>query len=260
MPSTHAQYVMAALMNRKPVFVEKPLAITEEQLDEIRAIYQAEQEAGHSPFLMVGFNRRFAPMTEEIRHFFAHRREPMAVNVRVNAGYVPLDHWTQQRSEGGRIIGEFCHFIDWVRVVVDQPIQSLSARAMSDGPRYNQDNVAVTLSFADGSIANLLYLSNGDKAVGKEYFEVFCEGGVAILDDFRVLELTKNGKTHKIKCRRDKGHILELQSTIEALRTGSASPILFEELVEVSRICFAIERAIGIGEPISLVAEAAAAS
>jgi predicted dehydrogenase/threonine dehydrogenase-like Zn-dependent dehydrogenase len=259
-PATHAQYVVAALMNRKPVFVEKPLAVGENQLDELCCVYQAAREAGHSPFVMVGFNRRFAPMTGQINRFFAHRQEPMAINVRVNAGYIPLDHWTQQKSEGGRIVGEFCHFVDWVRAVVGRPIQSVSARALPDHSRYNRDNVAVTLSFSDGSIANLLYLANGDKAVAKEYFEVFCEGGVAILDDFRTLELTRDGKTTKTKSRRDKGHARELHLTIEAVCTGAASPIPFEELLEVSRACFAVERAIGIGEPVSIAIEAAAGS
>jgi len=259
-PASHAQYVVAALKNRKPVFVEKPLAVTEEQLDEISSVYEAEQEAGNCPFVMLGFNRRFAPMTEQVRHFFARRQEPMAINVRVNAGYLSPDHWTQQRSEGGRIVGEFCHFVDWVRSVIGRPIQSVSARALPDGSRYNRDNIAVMLSFADGSIANLLYLANGDKAVSREYFEVFCEGAVAILDDFRILELTRDGKTTRAKSRRDKGHARELHLTLEAVRTGAPSPIAFEELLEVSRACFAVERAIGIGEAIPISAETAAAS
>jgi predicted dehydrogenase/threonine dehydrogenase-like Zn-dependent dehydrogenase len=258
--ATHAQYVMAALRNHKPVFVEKPLATTEKHLDELRSLYCQEQEAGHSPFVMVGFNRRFAPMTQEIMRFFAHRQEPMAINVRVNAGYIPLDHWSQQSDEGGRIVGEFCHFVDWVRAIVGRPIQTVSARALPDGSRYNRDNIAVTISFADGSLANLLYLANGDKAVSKEHFEVFSEGGVAILDDFRTLELTRDGKTSRVKSRRDKGHTRELQLTIEAVRAGATPPIDFEELIEVSRACFAVERAVGIYEAIPIAVMTAAAS
>jgi predicted dehydrogenase len=253
--ASHAQYVVSALTNHKAVFVEKPLAVTEEQLEEIRCAYQAETEQGHSPFVMVGFNRRFAPMTQQISRFFAHRQEPMVVNVRVNAGYIPPDHWTQRNEEGGRIIGEFCHFADWARAVIGCPIQSLTARALPDGSRYSRDNVAVTLSFIDGSIASLLYLANGDKAIGKEYFEVFCEGGVAILDDFCTLELTRNRKTHRTKSRRDKGHSREIQLTVAAMRAGAPSPIPFEELVEVSRSCIAVHRAIGLGQPISLTVE-----
>ncbi len=250
--SSHAQYVVSALVNHKAVFVEKPLAVSHEQLQHIHGTYEAEKEHGYAPFVMVGFNRRFAPMTQQISQFFAQRREPMVINARVNAGYVPPDHWIQQKEEGGRIVGELCHFIDWARSVVSDPIESLVARALPDGSRYNRDNVVVTLSFGDGSIANLLYLANGDKTVAKERFEVFCEGGVAILDDFCVLELIRNGKKQRTKCRRDKGHDRELQLTIEAIRTGSPSPIPFEELVEICRSSLAIHESIRLGLPVRI--------
>jgi len=121
--------------------------VTQDQLEEIRCAYQAAKEQGHAPFLMVGFNRRFAPMTEKLQEFFAKRQEPMMINVRVNAGYLPLDHWTQRQEDGGRIIGEFCHFVDWARAVVNRPVQTVTAHALPDGSRYNRDNVAATLSF-----------------------------------------------------------------------------------------------------------------
>lgn len=253
--ATHAQYVISALTNHKAVFVEKPLAVNDEQLEEIRCAYELERDQGRSPFLMVGFNRRFAPMTQQINEFFSDRREPMLLNIRVNAGYVPRDHWVQNPEEGGRIVGELCHFVDWARAVVRSPIQSLTARALPDGLRYNRDNVAVTLAFVDGSLANLLYLANGDKSVSKEYFEVFCEGGVAILDDFRTLELTRNGKTRRTKSRGDKGHNRELGLTLDAMRNGSPSPIGFAELFEVSRSCVAIQRAIELAQTIAIDAQ-----
>jgi predicted dehydrogenase/threonine dehydrogenase-like Zn-dependent dehydrogenase len=248
---SHAEYVVAALTNHKPVFVEKPLAINADQLQEVRCAYESERSQGNSPFLMVGFNRRFAPMTEALREFFAKRQEPMVVNVRVNAGYLAPDHWTQRKGDGGRVIGEFCHFVDWARAVVGSPIRTLTAHALPDGSRYNRDNVVVTLSFLDRSIANLVYLANGDKSIPKEYFEVFCEGGVGILDDFSLLELTRNGKRTRTKGRRDKGHRREIELTIEAIRTGHPSPIPFEELVEVSSVCIAVDQAIATSLPIS---------
>ncbi len=176
---SHAQYVVAALAHHKPVMVEKPLAISREQLEEIRCAYQAGQEKNSSPFLMVGYNRRFAPFTEKLQQFFAGRQEPMVAHIRVNAGYIPRDHWVQKSGEGGRIVGELCHFVDWARCVVGSPIVSVSANALPDGTRYNRDNVIATLAFQDGSIANLSYLANGDRSVPKEEFEVFCEGKVA---------------------------------------------------------------------------------
>ncbi len=126
---SHAQYVIAALSNHKPVLVEKPLAVSREQLEEVRYAYQAEQERHASPFLMVGYNRRFAPFTEKLKQFFAGRQEPMVVHIRVNAGYLPHQHWTQQNSSGGgRIIGELCHFVDWARCVVGDSVVSVSCQ------------------------------------------------------------------------------------------------------------------------------------
>ena len=167
----------------------------------------------------------------------------MLVHIRVNAGHLPLEHWTHE--SGGRIVGELCHFVDWARCVVGSPIEKVQASALPDGTRYQRDNVTATLRFQDGSIANLLYLANGDKTVGKEYFEVFCEGSVARLEDFKVLSLTRNAKTTQKKLRRDKGHRRELDLTLEAIRSGQPAPIPFEELVEVTEATFAIHKAIG---------------
>lgn len=258
---SHSRYVAAALTNHKAVFVEKPLATTADQLEEIRCAYEAakDQDQDQGAFVMVGFNRRFAPMTKQLMEFFAKRQEPMMINVRVNAGYLPLDHWTQRQQDGGRIIGEFCHFVDWARAVVDRPIQAVAAHALPDGSRYNRDNIAVTLSFLDGSIANLTYVANGDKSVAKEYFEVFCEGGVGILNDFCTLDLSRAGKTTHGKGRRDKGHNAEIQLTVEAMRNGSESPIPFAQLVEVTKTCFAIHQSIATSQAVSLVQEKAVA-
>ena len=250
---SHAQYVIAALSNHKPVLVEKPLAVSREQLEEVRYAYHAEQERHASPFLMVGYNRRFAPFTEKLKQFFAGRQEPMVVHIRVNAGYLPHQHWTQQNSSGGgRIIGEVCHFVDWARCVVGHSVVSVTANGLPDGARYNRDNVVATLAFQDGSIANLLYLANGDRSVAKEQYEVFCEGKVGRIDDFRILELATDGKTRRTRGRRDKGHQREIELTLEAIRRGTGSPIPFEELVEVSEVTIAIEEAIGTGKPVAL--------
>lgn len=251
---THAQYAIASISHHKPVFVEKPLALNREQLDEIRCAYEAEQKAGRAPLLMVGFNRRFAPFSARVRQFFANRQEPMVVQVRVNAGYIPRDHWVQLSSGGGRIIGEFCHFVDWARSVVGSPIVGVTAKALPDGARYNRDNIVAILSFRDGSIANLLYLANGDKSIAKEHYEVFCEGSVACIRDFLTLELTRGGKTQRAKAGRDKGHNREIERTVEAMRGMVPSPIPFEELLEVSEATIAIAEAIGTGSSIPLPA------
>jgi predicted dehydrogenase len=169
----------------------------------------------------------------------------MLVNIRCNAGFIPRSSWVQDPENGGRIVGELCHFVDWARAVIGCPIHSVTATALPDGGRYNRDNVAATVSFKDGSVANLVYAANGDKAVAKEYFEVFCSGGVARLEDFKTLHLSRNGKTESVKGRQDKGHHREVELTVEAMKHGGSAPIRFEELIEVTEATFAIEEAIG---------------
>lgn len=250
---SHAQYVVTALANRKPVFVEKPLAVNREQLKQVCAAYEAEGEKGQTPFVMVGFNRRFAPFSEKLKQFFSGRGEPMMVNVRVNAGYIPGDHWVQRSpSGGGRIVGEMCHFVDWSRFIVGVPVVSVTANALPDGARYHHDNVVATLACEDGSIANIMYVANGDRSVPKEDFEVFCEGRVGRIIDFSTLELSREGKTKRIKASRDKGHEREIARTLAAIRAGECSPIPFQELVEVSEVTMAVEDAISTGRPVTL--------
>ena len=246
----HATLTAQALQAGRPVFVEKPLAVNREQLAQLQEVYAAQMQAGRAPFVMVGFNRRFAPFTEKIRQFFAGRREPMMIHVRVNAGFMPHDNWIH--AQGGRIVGEFCHFVDWARSVIGFPIQSVSASGLPNDTKFATDNVAVTLKFADGSVANLLYLANGDRSIPKEFFEVFCQGAIARLDDFRTLELARNGKIQKFKSLQDKGHRGELQLTIEAVRDGKPSPISFEELVEVTEATFLVDQAVATGEVVQL--------
>src|SRR5207245_7984831 len=195
-----------------------------------------------APLVMLGCDRPSAPLPERIRQFFAGRREPMMIHGRVNAGFIPHDHWIH--AQGGRIVGEFCHFVDWARAVIGSPIHSVTASGLPNGTPFASDNVAVTLKFVDGSVANLLYLANGDRSIPKEFFEVFCQGGVARLHDFRTLELARNGEVQKFKSVQDKGHRREIQLTIEAMRSGKPSPIPFDELVEVTEATFLVQQAL----------------
>lgn len=249
---SHAAYVKNALEHGKRVFVEKPLAINREQMDAVRTTYARCLATNGSAFLMVGFNRRFSPLTEKLKNFFSGRTEPMMMHIRCNAGFIPRHSWVQSPENGGRIVGELCHFIDWARAVVGCPMQALTAAALPDSGRYSRDNVTVTILFEDGSVANLLYLSNGDRAVAKEYFEVFCAGSIARLDDFKVLHLSLGGKNETFKGRRDKGHRRELELTLEAMQQGKEAPIPFTELIEVAEVTFAIEDAIRAGKKVHL--------
>jgi predicted dehydrogenase/threonine dehydrogenase-like Zn-dependent dehydrogenase len=249
---SHADYVLSAINSQKPVFVEKPLARNSEELDSIRDAYRREQNAGRSPFVMVGFNRRFSPATEKIQKFFAGRLEPMVVHIRVNAGHLPREHWTQQKGGGGRIVGEVCHFLDFARSLVGSGIVSVHTTGMPDGSRYNQDNIAITISFADGSIGTILYLANGDRSLPKESYEIFCEGSVARLHDFQSIEFFRNGKRTQSRCNRDKGHRKEIELTVSAMRNGGPSPIAFEELFEVTKASHAVADSLNYGLPVRL--------
>ena len=242
--NSHAAYVKSALERGKRVFVEKPLAINREQLEMVRTAYAKAMAEGRSPFLMVGFNRRFSPLTEKLKNFFGSRTEPMLVHIRCNAGFIDRNSWVQDPENGGRIVGELCHFIDWARAVVGCPMQRVTAAALPDAGRYNRDNVTVTISFEDGSVANLVYVANGDRAVAKEYFEVFCGNSVARIDDFKTVYLSRGGKTETVKGKQDKGHRRELELTVDAMKQGKEAPISFAELIEVTEATFAVEEAI----------------
>jgi predicted dehydrogenase/NADPH:quinone reductase-like Zn-dependent oxidoreductase len=242
--NSHAAYVERALERGICVFVEKPLAINREQLEMVQAVYAKALAEKRSPFLMVGFNRRFSPFTEKLKRFFADRTEPMLVHIRCNAGFIPRSSWVQDPENGGRIIGELCHFVDWARAVVGSPLQTVTAAALPDAGRYSRDNVTVIIGFKDGSVANLLYAANGDRAVGKEYFEVFCGSSIARIDDFKSLYLSRNGKTETSKGGQDKGHRRELELTVEAMKHSKDAPIPFEQLIEVTEATLAVEEAI----------------
>ncbi len=225
----HAPYVLQALRSGKHVFVEKPLCMSLDELDEIRDEY--EKRDVH---LMVGFNRRFAPLVERLQAALPDGR-PRAISYRINAGTVPPDHWIHDaRLGGGRIIGEVCHFVDLARHLAGGAITRVAAHAMAD-PHDLRDTLTVSLGFANGSTASLAYFSNGNKSLSKEYLEVFCGGRVGILDDFRRLTIYAD-KVSKVKNRKqDKGHRAEAARFLEAVRTGTPPPIPFEEIYDSTR-------------------------
>lgn len=242
----HAEQILKALEAKKHVFCEKPLANNEEQLNTLIPVLGKEE----APMMTVGFNRRFAPLAKEVKSFLEGRSEPMVVYYRVNAGYLPLDHWTQDPAQGGgRIIGEGCHFIDFLTFLVGQNPLSVSADALPDNGRYNQDNVILTLKYADGSIGTITYLANGDKAYPKERVEVFCGGRVAVLNDFRSLEMANKGhlKTHKSLFKQDKGHQACWAEFIEALRVHGQPPIPYDQVIATTRASFVALKALREG-------------
>ena len=234
----HARQVIAALEAGKHIFCEKPLALNEAELGEIEVALQQAP----SNLLMVGFNRRFAALSMKLKEFLADRKEPLVTHYRVNAGYLPLDHWLHDPQQGGgRIIGEGCHFVDFLTFLVGEPPVDVVAQGMPDVGRYREDNVVLTFTFPDGSVGTLTYLANGDKALPKERVEVFSGGRVAILDDFRSLELVRGGrrKLMRSRLRQDKGHQAEWLAFARAIKAGGPPPIPYAHLLGVTRMTFA---------------------
>ena len=257
----HARQVIAALRARKHVFCEKPLALSQAELEAIQETLiepwngPEALQTGAAPLLTVGFNRRFAPMAQQMRAFLDGRGEPLVAYYRVNAGYIPLSHWTHDPEQGGgRIIGEGCHFIDFLTFLVGSPPSEVSAGGLPDGGRYREDNALLTFSFPDGSLGVVSYLANGDKAFPKERVEVFSAGRVAVLDDFRSLELVQNGrrKVFHSRLRQDKGHGLEWQAFVDAIRAGGPAPIPYDQLFGVMNATFAALEALRTGKKIPI--------
>jgi predicted dehydrogenase/threonine dehydrogenase-like Zn-dependent dehydrogenase len=257
----HAKQVIAALRAGKHVFCEKPLCLNEAELDEITAAHDSSSSA--RPLLMVGFNRRFAPLALRMKSFVQQAGEPMALHYRVNAGFLPADHWLNDPLQGGgRILGEVCHFVDFLCFLTDSfPVQvetlSLSNRKLSSPGKYSNDNVVCSLRFPDGSQGTISYLANGDKSYSKERLEVFGGGNVAVLEDFRRLELVRGGKKRvfRSRLRQDKGHRGEFQAFVAAIQSGSESPIPFPEIVSTMLTTFALEESRCLGK--SIVVKAA---
>ena len=249
----HAQLVIAALKAGKHVFCEKPLAITSEDIEEVFGILN--KISGHSQVLMVGFNRRFAPFSQQLKAFLGDRQEPLMANYRVNAGYLPASHWLHDLSQGGgRIIGEGCHFIDFLTFLVGEAPKSVAALALPDEGHYQEDNVHLSFTFPDGSIGTVDYLANGDKAFPKERLEVFTAGQVGVLDDFRTLELVQNGKRqyHRARLRQDKGHRAEWQTFTDAVIHGGPPPIPYDQLYGVSMAAICALEALRTGNSVSI--------
>jgi predicted dehydrogenase len=246
----HAPLVIRALTAGKHVFTEKPLALREEEL---AGIERAREGARGD--VLVGFNRRFAPLVGSLREHFAGRTHPLVMHYRVNAGFIPSEHWIHDpREGGGRILGEACHFVDLLHHLAGAPPTRVFAEAIAGDSRYRaDDNVAITLRFADGSIGTLLYTALGDSSQGKEYLEVYGEGRTAILDDFRSLRLVRRGRVARRRAaNQDKGFVEEMRRFLAAVRAGGPMPIPFEESAASTRATLAAVGSLRTGAPAEL--------
>jgi len=245
---SHTDLVIKALKAGKHVFVEKPLAINSAQLSAISKQLKASQS-----LLTVGFNRRFAPLANSLNSVLSNSHEPKHIHYRINAGPIPLNHWTQDPEiGGGRIIGEACHFVDFITFLVGESPVSVTAHALPDGGKYREDNVSMTFTFPDGSIGVVDYLANGDKSFPKERVEAFCGGQVAVLDDFVSLQITRAGKMKEEKATQDKGWVNEWKAFTKAIQEGSEPPIPYEQLIGVTKSTFAAVESLRKQENIKL--------
>jgi len=242
---SHAKYVIEALKSGKKVFVEKPLAINYDELKEIIEL-QVEEK-----FLLVGFNRRFAKSIIDIKNYFPSG--PFNFLYRVNAGRLPLEHWTQWEEQGGRIIGEVCHFVDTLSFICNSHPKQVFAHSISFKQGFNkeEDTLSILLKFLDGSIGTIIYQANADSTIPKEYLEVSALQKSAILHNFEKVDFYTGGKV-KSKKYFGKGHKEEVESFINAIKNGNASPIELKSLYLTTLTTFAIIESLRTNKPVDI--------
>jgi predicted dehydrogenase/threonine dehydrogenase-like Zn-dependent dehydrogenase len=248
----HAGQVLSAKRAGKHVFCEKPLCLTEGELSDIVRAYA---NGIRNPLLTVGFNRRFAPMATRMKSFLDGIHEPLALHYRVNAGAIPREHWVQDPEQGGgRILGEVCHFVDFLTFLVGEAPIEVHTRTLANPGQYSDDNIVIALQYANGSQGTISYLANGDRSYSKERVEVFGGGAVAMLDDFRRLELVRHGRKQvfRSRLRQDKGHRGEWQAFAEAIQSGGESPISFEDIVSTTLSTLRIVDSRSSGQPVAV--------
>lgn len=248
----HALQVISALNAGKHVFCEKPLCLNESELMEIAA---ARERNNPRRLLMVGFNRRFAPLAIRMEAFLREVREPLALHYRINAGFLPAHHWLNDPQQGGgRIIGEVCHFVDLLSYLSGSVAVEVGAHTLANSCQYSNDNVLCSLRFRNGSHGTITYVANGDKSFSKERIEVFGGGAVAVLEDFRRLELVRGGKKQvfRSRLRQDKGHRGEWRAFIEAIQSGVDLSIPFSEIAATMQSTFALEQSRCLGQPVMI--------
>jgi len=249
----HAAQVIRALQAGKHVFCEKPLCLNGRELETIRDVYSQHPNL----LLMIGFNRRFAPMARKMKEFLGRTRSPFIMHYRVNAGALPKGHWINDPEQGGgRIIGEVCHFVDFLSFLCGATPVNVQANGFSSG---EDTNAVVSLEFCDGSIGTIHYACNGDRAFSKERVEVFGNGCVAVLDDFRRLDIFRYAKKRSMRSwlKQDKGHAAEWQTFAESIHTGGSAPISFEEIFATTLTAFRIAESLRSGREQQIAIEPA---
>lgn len=259
--SLHAKMVIEALQAGKHVFVEKPLCVNENELDEITKVYNSfnrvnQNTSSKQPFLMIGYNRRFSPHIQRAKEILANRKDPLMINYRINAGFVPADHWVHSEEEGGgRIIGEICHFVDLMIYLTNSiPVYLYAERVGGNNKTIvNNDNVAIVLKFKDGSVGNIFYSASGDKAFSREQIEIYSEGKTILIQDFKKSEYWLSGKTKSFKTfNQEMGYKEELIHFFNVISEKESPKINFEEIYCSTLTVFKIHESIEKGLKVNL--------
>jgi len=239
--NNHADLVIEGLENNKIVFVEKPLAVNQKQLEKVASAYKSADKP-----ILVGFNRRFSPLAQKVSDLTKNRKNPIILNYRMNAGYIPLDHWVHASEGGGRIIGEACHIYDLFDFYVNSQVEEVSAHSINPKTENysHTDNVISTIKYKDGSVCNLVYTAMGASEMTKEYFDLFCEGKVYSLSDYKELKVF-GGPGSKKLIEQDKGHLNELKIFAAGIKAGK-SPITFASLLQTTEISLKVNDLIKI--------------
>jgi predicted dehydrogenase len=240
----HAQIALAALRCGKHVLVEKPLALTRAELDEILAFYDGQRtDRADPPLLLTGFNRRFSPYAGRIAEVTHLRTNPMILNYRMNAGYLPLDHWVHGDEGGGRNRGEACHIYDLFTFLTGSRVSEVHARAIrpTTGHYGAGDNFVATIGFEDGSVASLTYTALGAAEYPKEHLDVFVDGRVISLQDYRRLAIVGAPGRGLSTAVAEKGQKEELVALARAIRAGGEWPIPLWQQAQATEIALEIE-------------------
>lgn len=245
---SHGKYAAESIKSGKHLFIEKPLAISYDELDNIKGLYNPDRH------LLVGFNRRFSKPFSDIKKFFGSNAEPFIINYRVNAGLIPKTHWIQAEDQGGRIIGEVCHFIDTTSFLTGSaPIKVYAESIYTENSKMiNYDNVNIVIKYSNGSVGNILYLANGDSSQPKEYCEIFAGGKSVVMDNFKEVNFYSAGKKTKKSYSGTKGHKEEVVHFINLLNGKDNIILTPESIFETTLATFKILDSLKSGEPESL--------